>query len=190
MVYQPRKTKCKNGHTLTEENTRLGANGKQHCRTCQREATERWRERKGELKPGRGANNAAKTHCPEGHPYDEENTGWTIKKATGNPSRYCRTCARANSVVQRFKKYGLTEAAFDELLASQGNACAICRKQFKNGKDTHIDHHHDGGFDVVRGVLCGSCNKAIGGLRDSPSILIAAAEYLLRSNKWTPGGSD
>jgi len=40
-----------------------------------------------------GANMAiregAKTHCPKGHPYDDNNTG---RKADG--SRYCRTCAR------------------------------------------------------------------------------------------------
>jgi len=31
----------------------------------------------------------SKKHCPQGHPYDEENTG---RKANG--WRYCRTCAR------------------------------------------------------------------------------------------------
>jgi hypothetical protein len=39
---------------------------------------------------------AAKTHCPAGHPYDEENTART--KAGG---RYCRTCVRERSSVQR-----------------------------------------------------------------------------------------
>lgn len=34
--------------------------------------------------------NAAKTHCPEGHPYDEANT----YRTPGNTSRHCRTCQK------------------------------------------------------------------------------------------------
>lgn len=35
--------------------------------------------------------NAAKSHCPKGHPYDAENT-YTAR----NGKRYCKTCKRAN----------------------------------------------------------------------------------------------
>lgn len=38
------------------------------------------------------AKNAAKTHCPQGHPYDEENTRQNFT-ARGR-SRRCRACAR------------------------------------------------------------------------------------------------
>jgi len=34
------------------------------------------------------AANAAKTHCPQGHPYDEENTRWYQGR------RYCKACKR------------------------------------------------------------------------------------------------
>lgn len=34
------------------------------------------------------ARNAAKTHCPQGHPYDETNT----YRSPGRSARYCRTC--------------------------------------------------------------------------------------------------
>lgn len=45
------------------------------------------------------AENAAKTHCPKGHPYDSENT------AVYGRRRYCRTCQRAKSLrYQRQKK--------------------------------------------------------------------------------------
>ena len=38
--------------------------------------------------------NAAKTHCPHGHPYDEDNT----YRLPSKPShRYCRACMRASS---------------------------------------------------------------------------------------------
>jgi hypothetical protein len=39
--------------------------------------------------------NARKTHCPQGHPYDEANTAW---KKNG---RHCRTCARAFEQARR-----------------------------------------------------------------------------------------
>jgi hypothetical protein len=37
---------------------------------------------------GQGAHERAKTHCPQGHPYDEKNTRWYQGK------RYCRICNR------------------------------------------------------------------------------------------------
>jgi len=37
-----------------------------------------------------------KTHCPHGHPYDEENTGYRKSGA-----RYCKKCARAASAAWR-----------------------------------------------------------------------------------------
>lgn len=36
--------------------------------------------------------NAQKTHCPQGHPYDAENTRWYIRPGRSRPSRYCRKC--------------------------------------------------------------------------------------------------
>lgn len=178
-------SQCKNGHEYTPESTREGANGKRTCRTCQREATERWRERKGGLKPGRGANNAAKTHCAKGHPFDDQNTVWTIVKATGRPRRACRECNRLNAVQQRFKKYGLTEESYNAMLEEQGGVCAICHDGFEGGFP-HIDHYHDGGHAQVRGILCYSCNNGLGAFGDSPERLIAAAEYLMSSDRWSP----
>lgn len=45
----------------------------------------------------RGSNNATKTHCPHGHPYDEANT---VRHSDG--SRQCRTCK--NEWDARYKK--------------------------------------------------------------------------------------
>jgi hypothetical protein len=41
------------------------------------------------------AGNAAKTHCPQGHAYDEENTYWHRGK------RACWTCLRARELARR-----------------------------------------------------------------------------------------
>lgn len=47
---------------------------------------------------GHAARNAAKTHCPQGHPYDDENTGFN--KSGG---RYCKTCNR-EGVLARYHR--------------------------------------------------------------------------------------
>jgi hypothetical protein len=49
------------------------------------------------------ARHAAKTHCPQGHPYDEENT--FIRKGRGG-GRGCRTCRRARTAQYDAKRRG------------------------------------------------------------------------------------
>jgi hypothetical protein len=51
---------------------------------------------------GRGGDwgQGAKTHCPEGHPYDDENTQH-ITRGDGTHERHCRTCARRNKAKYR-----------------------------------------------------------------------------------------
>ena len=72
------------------------------------------------------------------------------------------------------RKYGLTTDDFDFLVIAQGGACRICRTVA--GNDLHVDHHHDTG--LVRGLLCGKCNKAIGLLGEDPRLFDAATSYL------------
>ena len=74
-------------------------------------------------------------------------------------------------------RYGLELAEFDRLVREQRGRCAICGA-LKGIGGLHTDHSHRSGR--VRGLLCRSCNLAIGLLRDSPKRCIAAAEYLTR----------
>jgi len=73
-------------------------------------------------------------------------------------------------------RYGIEKEDYLQLLESQNHLCAICSESLDMGRQTHIDHCHDTGR--IRGILCGSCNKGIGMLRDSPTILRSAADYL------------
>lgn len=75
------------------------------------------------------------------------------------------------------RKYGLTPEMKQQLLWQQHDACAICGYEFgqKLG-DYHIDHCHQTG--VVRGILCGRCNRGLGYFRDTPDFLRQAATYL------------
>jgi hypothetical protein len=57
--------------------------------------------------------------------------------------------------------------------------CDVCGAEYVDGKGGHaIDHCHETG--AVRGTLCGPCNKALGGFRDSPELLARAIHYLTR----------
>ena len=132
-----------------------------------------------------------KTHCKHGHEFTPENT-W--RNAQGH--RWCRECNRLNQKTQRTadpdrlnrtkketqnrRLYGIDSIEErDAILASQGNACAICRRTDctwgKGFKDVwHIDHDplKPGTY---RGILCAFCNTALGRLE---KFLPAVTEYL------------
>jgi hypothetical protein len=76
------------------------------------------------------------------------------------------------------RKYGLTEATWDALFASQGRACAICKAEESATRRWHTDHCH--GTGTVRGILCQHCNLMLGHAKDDPSRLAAAIEYLTK----------
>jgi len=79
------------------------------------------------------------------------------------------------------RKYGLTPSEADLLLIEQGGTCAICKKAHWNGKAPFIDHDHK--TEKVRGVLCNSCNMALGFLRDNIEIAQGVVEYLKKFNQ-------
>jgi hypothetical protein len=79
------------------------------------------------------------------------------------------------------RKYGLSIADYDAMLAAQGGKCLICgRPEWKTDnvktRMLAVDHDHETG--QVRGLLCGRCNTSIGQFDDDPELLIRAAEYL------------
>lgn len=77
------------------------------------------------------------------------------------------------------KKYGITLEEYNLLLEKQGGKCAICgitREECNDKRALPVDHDHETG--EVRGILCHSCNRAIGLFKDSPKNLRQAAYYL------------
>jgi|688.fasta_scaffold773504_2 hypothetical protein len=77
---------------------------------------------------------------------------------------------------QRQKFYGLSLQQEQELLKIQNNACEICKKQFQSDADYHVDHCHK--TNVIRGLLCPGCNKALGLFKENPEALRQAAIYV------------
>lgn len=74
------------------------------------------------------------------------------------------------------RRYKITQLEFDKLLKDQKNKCAICSNKFKDSKDTHIDHCHNS--SKVRGLLCNSCNVALGQFQDNIEFMENSIKYL------------
>ena len=95
----------------------------------------------------------------------------------GRQKKYCSLdCSKKQGRREWIKKvYGLTLEEYDQILAFQQGACAICRKLPKPGKSLAVDHDHKN--KAVRGLLCTYCNQRSVGNRSLDSIL-KVADYL------------
>ena len=70
--------------------------------------------------------------------------------------------------------YGMTLVDRDKIIESQNNMCPLC--DLKSPKKWCVDHCHSS--KKFRGVICDNCNKAIGHIRDNPTVAIRIAKYL------------
>lgn len=115
-----------------------------------------------------------------------EGCGGSARNARwGSPQRYCSQACRKrvwrfrnperSRVIERRaelrRRWGLSEHEYDALLAK---TCAIC-----GARSEVLDHDHQTGR--TRSGLCHACNRALGGFRDDPALLRAAAAYI---EKW------
>lgn len=101
----------------------------------------------------------------------------TLKRSVGTQNGYRRRHLQA--------VYGLTVEAYDAMLASQGNTCAICKTDNPYGHGNEptrmkmsfaVDHCHETG--TVRGLLCNTCNRGLGFFKDNPQLLLEAFKYI------------
>ncbi|MGX1544286.1 endonuclease VII domain-containing protein [Streptomyces adustus] len=115
--------------------------------------------------------------CGEVKPHGEWHRNAT---ASDGLSTRCKACRAVQGRQRHLKRnYGLTEAERDALIASQGGVCCICL----SAPAAHVDHCHETGR--VRGVLCFSCNAALGQFKDRPDAIRRAAAYV-EGNAWKP----
>nr|WP_277036195.1 endonuclease VII domain-containing protein [Actinacidiphila oryziradicis] len=77
------------------------------------------------------------------------------------------------------RKYGLPREELTALIRSRNSARSICPAA---GAE-HVDHDHETGR--VRGVLCFSCDAALGQSKDRPDAIRRAADYV-EGNVWKP----
>ncbi|MGW4654630.1 endonuclease VII domain-containing protein [Streptomyces sp. NPDC004279] len=154
------------------------------CRECVAEyCAARYRRRRDTIgKPVREKVEVPAGHklcrtCGEIKPHSEwhRNAG-----ASDGLSTRCKACRAVRGRQDHLKRqYGITEAERDELIASQQGVCCICL----SAPAAHVDHCHETGR--VRGVLCFSCNAALGQFKDRPDVIRRAATYV-EGNAWKP----
>jgi len=78
--------------------------------------------------------------------------------------------------------FNLTVEDYNILFDKQQGNCAICKRhQTEFKKRLAIDHCHK--TNKIRGLLCSSCNTAIGLLKDDVESLSSAIDYLKGRNK-------
>ncbi len=91
---------------------------------------------------------------------------------------WCNICKRRhndsykNRLRHVKKTYGLSPAAYTNLVTVANKQCMICGAE----KELCIDHNHETG--KVRGLLCNICNMYIGNIRENTTTLQKAIDYL------------
>lgn len=100
-----------------------------------------------------------------------------------NAKKYSKTKEHKQTERDRFLKatYGIMEKDYEMMFRKQNGACAICSSINLNGRRLHIDHDHKSGR--VRGLLCSSCNVALGHVKENISRLHLMQEYIERWNR-------
>jgi len=100
------------------------------------------------------------------------------EKAIGKVREYTKKYPDRQKYQRLFHNYGISKEQYLGILEKQNNKCAICKCSFIDKNDIHFDHNHNTGGN--RGILCGSCNLAIGKFKDSQELLKNAIAYLER----------
>lgn len=117
--------------------------------------------------------------------FKEYHKDYNFKNRDRNLKRGKAYDLKNKSKIKKYKKvfllmerYNLSFGQFNQMKLDQNNCCAIHKGKFKNIKSTCVDHIHDSNPVVVRGLLCSTCNHAIGQCNDDPKIIQSLINYL------------
>ena len=101
--------------------------------------------------------------------------------------------ARRDAITKRFKKHGISQEQYEALLTRQQGVCAACGEvpittsvkanavsfdRFVIDHDRKCCNGEKSCGSCIRGLICTTCNVAVGMVRDSPDKLRKLAEYL------------
>lgn len=121
-------------------------------------------------------------HVKAKYPFcPEHGTALKYKRHEAKPERqkYRQEWKRNPEVARRMKdsklrsKFGLSIEHYDFILAEQNSKCRICDKLLEKPV---VDHCYT--TQLVRGILCPTCNQGIGLLYDSISNFERAIQYI------------
>ena len=119
-------------------------------------------------------------HCPTCNQDKDLSEFWQSKAYKDGYRTPCKQCNKEQVWMGNLlRKYGIKPKEFLNLFHQQGGRCSICKVSF-NGRP-HIDHDHNTG--LVRGLLCGKCNSALGFFDDNIELVRNALTYLEKNVK-------
>ncbi|WP_311318340.1 endonuclease VII domain-containing protein [Streptomyces sp. 840.1] len=151
-----------------------------YCRRCSAEYYQQRQEAKGKSVRVRVPVPRGHKRCPQCGEVKPHGQWERNRSSSDGWSSYCRPCRAERNRISYFRRtYGLAPAELDALIAAQQGTCCICL----TASAEHVDHCHETGR--VRGVLCFSCNAALGQLKDRPDAIRRAAAYV-EGNAWKP----
>ncbi len=112
--------------------------------------------------------------------------GCTRKKS--GCRKYCNTCIPDHTAHRAWLYYGVNQPQVDALLTRQGGVCAGCKRVMVRGQKGSNQCHtmcidHDHVTKKVRGLLCLSCNRALGYAQDREDVLKSLATYITASRE-------
>jgi Recombination endonuclease VII len=136
-----------------------------------------------------------KTHCVRGHlrtPESIHTGSFTCKlchaDSTSKTKLWAKTPTGKTSIKNTDIKlrYGITLQEHDVLLKKQKGLCEICSSKLDSSSRNlipQVDHVHMTNeprysSKIVRGLLCGLCNRGLGQFKDSLELLEKAVHYL------------
>lgn len=191
-------TRCGETKALSEFGTR-NRRGKtepmSRCRPCNRDYQREWRaahpDKMSEYKsayrerhPERVRESKRLNYARNSEAYLARNKAWRAR----NPDKiaeYTRNPDRREDRLRRI--HGISLDQFHEMWNQQNGQCPICLRdlpyEYLNREELkaapvkpHVDHSH--ADDVVRGILCSTCNQGIGMFREDPEVFARAVVYL------------
>ncbi len=107
-----------------------------------------------------------------------------VRKTVHRPGPRCVTCMKVFKEERKEKDwgrrilrtYGITPKQYWDLYEKQGGVCAVCQRATGKAKRLAVDHDHQTG--IVRGLLCGPCNKdVVGRVYDEETALRLVAYF-------------
>lgn len=107
-----------------------------------------------------------------------------------NNSRYWgseavrKSAIKQSTISNRKRKYGVSAERYNQIFESQNGECAICEDRLDDSSFSlrgQLDHDHKTG--LIRGILCGKCNTALGLLKEDLEIFYKAISYLSKEKQ-------
>ena len=109
---------------------------------------------------------------------------WRAEKNKTPLKNGSSTYTRQHRTYQLRHHYGITLEQYEEIFKKQNGLCAICGSP-PRGRMKNLSVDHDHVTNNVRGLLCVTCNRALGYL-ENPEWHSKATEYLQSLPQNTP----